>query len=161
MECSASIVSIKKNQFQFASDRCTDTISARCGTELSVLEQEQVGVGVDVSSCASEEASMDQDQEDEVSSGGEPAMLLRAPQNATALVGDRVLLKVTYMGHPEPTVRWTRAVSKQNYNMISKTHSFFIKFCLVNIKLTNRNIRISCLLCSCLQLFIFNTFLDR
>lgn len=113
VECSASIASIKKNQIQFASDRCTDTISTRCGTELSVLEQEQVGVGVEYSSCASEEASMDQDQEDELSSGGEPAMLLRAPQNATALVGDRVLLKVTYMGHPEPNVRWTRAVSKQ------------------------------------------------
>lgn len=118
VECSASIASTKKNQF--ASDRCTDTISARCGTELSVLEQEQVGVGVENSSCASEEASMDQDQEDEVSSGGEPAMLLRAPQNATALVGDRVLLKVTYMGHPEPTVRWTRAVSKQRHYLISK-----------------------------------------
>lgn len=124
MECSASIANAnaKKNRIQFASDRCTDTISARCGTELSVLEQEQVGVGVDYSSCASEEASMDQDQEDEVSPGGEPAMLLRAPQNATALVGDRVLLKVTYMGQPEPTVRWTRAVSKQRHYLIFKDH---------------------------------------
>lgn len=114
MECSASIASTKKNRFQFASGRCTETISCRCGTELSVLEQ--VGsVVIESSSCASEEASMDQEQEDEVSSGGEPAMLLRAPQNATALVGDRVLLKVTYMGHPEPNVRWTRAVSKQNH----------------------------------------------
>lgn len=114
MECTASIASTKKNQFQFASGRCTETISCRCGTELSVLDQ--VGsVGVESNSCASEEASMEQEQEDEISSGGEPAMLLRAPQNATALVGDRVLLKVTYMGHPEPTVRWTRAVSKHKY----------------------------------------------
>ena len=46
-----------------------------------------------------------------VSEINEPAMLLRKPQDTTALVGDRVLLKATYMGHPEPTVRWTKAVS--------------------------------------------------
>lgn len=40
-----------------------------------------------------------------------PAKLLRAPQDTTALIGDRVLLKATYLGRPEPTVRWTRAVS--------------------------------------------------
>ncbi|KAL3284833.1 hypothetical protein HHI36_018972, partial [Cryptolaemus montrouzieri] len=39
----------------------------------------------------------------------EPAILLRGPQDTTALVGDRVLLKATYMGHPEPIVRWSRA----------------------------------------------------
>ncbi|KAF2897973.1 hypothetical protein ILUMI_08202 [Ignelater luminosus] len=39
----------------------------------------------------------------------EPAMLLRGPQDTTALVGDRVLLKATYMGHPEPSVKWSRA----------------------------------------------------
>lgn len=37
-------------------------------------------------------------------------MLLRKPQDTTALVGDRVLLKATYLGHPEPTIRWTKAV---------------------------------------------------
>ncbi|KAK9886789.1 hypothetical protein WA026_018441 [Henosepilachna vigintioctopunctata] len=39
----------------------------------------------------------------------EPAILLRGPKDITALVGDRVLLKATYMGHPEPNIRWTRA----------------------------------------------------
>lgn len=39
------------------------------------------------------------------------AKLVRGPQDTTALVGDRVLLKATYVGHPEPTVRWTKAVS--------------------------------------------------
>lgn len=123
MECSASIASPKINQFQFASGRLTETISTRCGTELSVLDQVQAGLGFESSSCASEEASMDQYQDDEDSAGGEPAMLLRAPQNATALVGDRVLLKVTYMGYPEPTVKWTRAVSKQMHN--SKLRKFY------------------------------------
>lgn len=43
----------------------------------------------------------------------EPALLIWGPQDATAFVGDRVLLKATYMGRPEPSVRWTRAVSIQ------------------------------------------------
>lgn len=43
----------------------------------------------------------------------EPAILIRGPQDTTAFVGDRVLLKATYMGRPEPSVRWTRAVSVQ------------------------------------------------
>lgn len=46
-----------------------------------------------------------------VSGLDEPSMIVRGPQDTTALVGDRVLLKATYIGHPEPTVRWTRAVS--------------------------------------------------
>lgn len=41
----------------------------------------------------------------------EPAQLVRGPQDTTALVGDRVLLKATYIGRPEPSVKWTRAVS--------------------------------------------------
>lgn len=39
------------------------------------------------------------------------ARLVRGPQDTTALVGDRVLLKATYIGRPEPSVRWTKAVS--------------------------------------------------
>lgn len=41
----------------------------------------------------------------------EPARIVRGPQDTTALVGDRVLLKTTYVGNPEPSVKWTRAVS--------------------------------------------------
>lgn len=40
-----------------------------------------------------------------------PAQIKRGPQDTTALVGDRVLLKATYVGQPEPSVLWTRAVS--------------------------------------------------
>ncbi|KAH1008358.1 hypothetical protein HUJ05_008917 [Dendroctonus ponderosae] len=45
----------------------------------------------------------------------EPARIVRGPQDTTALVGDRVLLKATYVGNPEPSVKWTRA-SKQLKN---------------------------------------------
>lgn len=37
--------------------------------------------------------------------------IIRGPQDVAALVGDRVLLKATYVGQPEPTITWTRAVS--------------------------------------------------
>lgn len=53
---------------------------------------------------------------DETMTGGggeprEPAMIVKGPQDITALVGDRVLLKAVYMGQPEPEVKWSRAVS--------------------------------------------------
>lgn len=112
VECIASLPSSFAKKDQSAIGQSADTISTRCKTELSVFDQDQA-FGVASYCCASEEASMD--QEDGVCSGGSdsgvPAMLLKAPKNATALVGDRVLLKVTYIGQPEPTVRWTRAVS--------------------------------------------------
>jgi hypothetical protein len=41
-----------------------------------------------------------------------PAMLIRGPSDTTALRGDRVALKATYVGAPEPVVRWLKAVSR-------------------------------------------------
>ena len=40
-----------------------------------------------------------------------PAMLIRGPADTTALRGDRVVLKATYVGAPQPAVRWLKAVS--------------------------------------------------
>jgi len=40
-----------------------------------------------------------------------PAMLIRGPSDTTALRGDRVVLKATYVGTPQPVVRWLKAVS--------------------------------------------------
>ncbi|XP_066996546.2 titin homolog isoform X2 [Anabrus simplex] len=40
---------------------------------------------------------------------GTPAMLLRGPADTTALRGDRVMLKATFVGCPAPNVRWLRA----------------------------------------------------
>jgi hypothetical protein len=40
-----------------------------------------------------------------------PAMLIRGPCDTTALRGDRVVLKATYVGVPQPVVRWLKAVS--------------------------------------------------
>jgi hypothetical protein len=46
-------------------------------------------------------------QADDVAS----AMLIRGPSDTTALRGDRVVLKATYVGVPQPVVRWLKAVS--------------------------------------------------
>jgi len=40
-----------------------------------------------------------------------PAMLIRGPSDTTALRGERVVLKATYVGVPHPLVRWLKAVS--------------------------------------------------
>ena len=42
---------------------------------------------------------------------GTPAILIRGPLDTTALRGDRVVLKATYVGSPKPLVRWLKAVS--------------------------------------------------
>lgn len=42
---------------------------------------------------------------------GEPAAILQGPRDVTALVGDRLLLRASYAGRPEPKVTWNRAVS--------------------------------------------------
>nr|XP_046469209.1 titin homolog isoform X3 [Neodiprion pinetum] len=39
----------------------------------------------------------------------EPALILKAPSDITALRGARVVLRATYKGHPEPRVKWLRA----------------------------------------------------
>lgn len=41
----------------------------------------------------------------------EPALVVKAPSDITALRGARVVLRATYKGHPEPRVKWLRAVS--------------------------------------------------
>ena len=39
-----------------------------------------------------------------------PPVLLRGPADTTALRGDRVVLKATYTGVPEPTAKWIKGV---------------------------------------------------
>uniref|UniRef100_A0A1B6CDT2 Myosin light chain kinase, smooth muscle-like n=2 Tax=Clastoptera arizonana TaxID=38151 RepID=A0A1B6CDT2_9HEMI len=40
---------------------------------------------------------------------GSPASIVRGPADTTAMRGDRVMLKATYKGCPEPSVRWLKA----------------------------------------------------
>lgn len=51
------------------------------------------------------------ESEKEVFVDGEPAMVLRGPQDTSALTGDRVCLKATYIGFPVPEVSWVKSVS--------------------------------------------------
>lgn len=37
--------------------------------------------------------------------------ITKRPEDKTVLVGDSIELNVSYIGYPEPTVRWMRAVS--------------------------------------------------
>lgn len=104
-----------------------DQVCISCSTELTVI--------LDIISFY-DEASNDNthkvsDSSKKMKKPEEPAMLLRGPQDTTALVGDRVLLKATYMGHPEPSVKWSRAVSSLLFLMndlllLMKSQIFFI-----------------------------------
>lgn len=40
-----------------------------------------------------------------------PAYIICGPQDCTALIGGQVVLEVIYGGHPEPTIKWLKAVS--------------------------------------------------
>ena len=42
----------------------------------------------------------------------EPALVLRQPNDVITLRGSKVVLEVAYQGHPEPSVKWERAVSR-------------------------------------------------
>lgn len=95
------------------SDRSSARNSIKCTTQLIVVDGD-------------EESEQDEDYSGDVVSDSDssycyqmngddmkkqPALILKGPRDVTALVGDRVLLKAQYMGRPDPTVRWTRAVS--------------------------------------------------
>lgn len=96
-----------------------------CSTKLTVLSSDVELFKRDqlLLLSDSDQASMDaSDKRSDISDeefylGGveEPAIIRRGPQDTTALVGDRVLLKATYIGQPEPNVRWTRAVSFNSF----------------------------------------------
>lgn len=95
----------------------------RCSTDLTVVDGDELQVcdddgrhvqhleSVADRSCERTPASSMCGEDEETKTWCRPAMVLRGPQDTTALVGDRVLLKATYVGQPEPAVKWTRAVS--------------------------------------------------
>lgn len=102
-----------------------DSNSISCSAELTVVSDTNL-IGSDSSDHLSEQGvceseapvsalnKADHQCDDTMRDDSEvhqPALLLRGPQDTSALSGDRVLLKATYIGHPEPTVRWNRAVS--------------------------------------------------
>jgi hypothetical protein len=73
-------------------------------TELSVRDDGEMYD--EEGSCSLQEGSCCVQAEDVA-----PAMLIRGPSDTTALRGDRVVLKATYVGVPQPVVRWLKAVS--------------------------------------------------
>lgn len=40
-----------------------------------------------------------------------PSYIICGPQDCTALIGGQVVLEVVYGGHPEPVIKWLKAVS--------------------------------------------------
>lgn len=40
-----------------------------------------------------------------------PAHILSGPQDCTTLIGGKIILEAFFAGHPDPTVKWMRAVS--------------------------------------------------
>lgn len=107
--------------------RCTATLPVQSERDGHAVDKEQQHTRSSISSrkiasacCVTELALIDDSEDEEAyedmvdrEEDEEAAMVLRGPQDTTALVGERVLLKATYVGRPEPTVRWTRAVSAQ------------------------------------------------
>lgn len=93
----------------------TRSSSIKCTTQLFVVETDE-GTEEDDNSSSSDYVSESDSSycyriSDDRNMKKEPALILKGPSDVTALVGDRVLLKAVYMGRPEPTVRWCRAVS--------------------------------------------------
>ena len=53
----------------------------------------------------------DEEEADDESDNICPAYIICGPQDCTALIGGQVMLEVIYGGHPEPLVKWLKAVS--------------------------------------------------
>lgn len=51
------------------------------------------------------------------------ACIVKVPADVTVFRGNRVVLRVTYRGHPEPMVKWLRAVNIYIVYMCSSVHS--------------------------------------
>lgn len=47
-----------------------------------------------------------------------PAYILCGPEDCTALIGGQVVLEVIYGGHPDPVVKWLKAVSYCNVTVM-------------------------------------------
>ena len=60
---------------------------------------------------ANVEPSDDEEEADDESDNICPAYIICGPQDCTALIGGQVMLEVIYGGHPEPLVKWLKAVS--------------------------------------------------
>ena len=115
---------VPNNSSSSAFSDVSSLLHAVCAeTELTVVSDIDQLVGdpelLSDSDCTPMEAATENENERQVSAASgvpdEPAAILRGPLDTAALVGDRVLLKAMYMGHPEPTVKWTRAVSCFSY----------------------------------------------
>lgn len=92
------------------------TLSTSCSTILRVVQTIDAHRAVKRHRQIREDrARGDDGRMKNVLAGVESApVIIKGPQDANALVGDRVLLKITYTGSPPPTVKWTRAVSYNN-----------------------------------------------
>lgn len=87
------------------------TLSTSCSTILRVVQTIDAHRAVKRHRQIREDrARGDDGRMKNVLAGVESApVIIKGPQDANALVGDRVLLKITYTGSPPPTVKWTRA----------------------------------------------------
>nr|CAD7441063.1 unnamed protein product [Timema bartmani] len=85
------------------------SVSVTCSTELGVMEEDWGDAATASDGETNRSWSASPPPATTGDDGGTPAMLLRGPADTTALVGDRVVLKATYVGRPSPSVRWLRA----------------------------------------------------
>lgn len=117
VRCSASTTTTSQ-QFTPSTITCTTVLSVVSTIEDYTnrdIDMEVINASEDVPNKQANNGDCDGEF---VKTVQEPAVLLSGPQDAAALVGDRVLLKATYMGHPEPRVKWSRAVRGPKYTIL-------------------------------------------
>lgn len=59
-------------------------------------------------------------ENDICASKNSPAVIFRGPTDCDAFKGETVILRANYTGHPEPNVRWLKAVSSFTENFTSR-----------------------------------------
>lgn len=76
--------------------------------EMEEMEEEECSIQKDDEIVMKEEEKIVGGEEEEESVA---ACIVKVPADVTVFRGNRVVLRVTYRGHPEPAVKWLRAVN--------------------------------------------------
>lgn len=109
-----------------------DNVNKHDNTPIICVKHVPEEMGETEEECSIQNDGMGREKEEKIVGGEEEeeelvaACIAKVPADVTVFRGNRVVLRVTYRGHPEPAVKWLRAVNIYRLSMCSP--SFILPF---------------------------------
>ena len=109
-----------------------DNVNKHDNTPIICVKHVPEEMGETEEECSIQNDGMEREKEEKIVGGEEEeeelvaACIAKVPADVTVFRGNRVVLRVTYRGHPEPAVKWLRAVNIYRLSMCSP--SFILPF---------------------------------